>query len=337
MTESQRERQCGCVPCHNAGPAVQCVGRPGAWNAGWIGLVTCGHIWTCPVCSMKLRTVRLGRVLRALEAAGGRWQMVTLTVRHRPGQPLAWLLRGLAKAWRRTRQGGLLQEIWTERVSASVRAWEVTRGQAGWHPHIHALLRTSAWTDEERALLLERWLAAVERELGPECVPWEAHALRWSTPIDASALTERERARYLVKLGCEIAGDKTSRKPGTRTAWAIAEGAANGSESDAALWREYSAATRGRRMIELDDRASGFAKQFRELQEPPEREPDVCIVPIDTLEMRALREYERFCDRTVFATMLADAAKAEKPALVIQTWIDLVTRTLFARAGPCYG
>ena len=61
-------------------------------GAGFSGLVTCGSVWACPVCSAKIlarRSLELGAGLLAWEAAGGRLVMGTLTMRHHRGHRLA--------------------------------------------------------------------------------------------------------------------------------------------------------------------------------------------------------------------------------------------------------
>lgn len=259
--------------------------------------------------------------------------MVTLTVRHRDGMPLRWLGRGLMQAWRRTRQGGAMQRIWTERVKASVRSSDITYGSNGWHPHLHVLLHTDGLSDAEKQTLLERWLLCVERELGAECVPNAEHAIAWSDPIDWCNAPEEKRVRYLVKLGLELAGPKDGRR-GSLSHWAVAALAADGDERMQHRWREFYRATKGRRMCELDDRAAAYARKPVALTlgvnvaEPlePSAEQHVSI-PVDSLELRALRQYERR-DPTILAVIMADVAKSQDPRQVVRAWIDHVCRCL---------
>lgn len=334
VTESERERRCGVSVCYEQGPALLATGRSGTWACKWTGIVTCGHIWTCPVCSRAIRTRRLTRVMHALEMSLGRWQMVNLTIRHSRAMPLRWLLSGMMRAWRRARQGGATQAIWTERVTASVRATEVTYGANGFHPHLHVLLRTSEWTEEETDALRERWQAAVLRELGPECVPSDERAVVWSTPIDLCRETladAEKRAGYLFKLGLEIAGAGKVGRGRSLSAWELLDAAISGAPGAATLWREYAAATRGKRMIELDDRAQRFAKMpSRGALEEPLRESTVerLTIHVDALELRALREYERLVDPRIMGIILSDASTAEDPRKVVETWVGLVTATL---------
>lgn len=334
ITEEERERRCGVTCIHEAGPGIEARGKPGQWEARWIGVLTCGHIWTCPVCATKLRSERLARVYRAAEVGASWWQMVTLTVRHTDGMPLRSLLRGLMAAWRRCKQGGVTQRLWTKKVKASIRAVEVTRSANGWHPHLHVLLHTDGFSEEERATLLGRWQLAVERELGPACVPDAAHAIRWSTPIDMCNASRDARIAYPLKLGLEIAGPKQARR-GSMTPWQLAELAAEGDSQARTWWLEYCRATKGRRMIELDDRAQRYAKTPRDLADEPEfqAEAERVVVSVDSLELRAVREYEQRFDHGILAAIVQDVAKAERPAATVRAWLDLVTSVLGYHSG----
>jgi hypothetical protein len=183
VTTSDRTAACGvrCIERHGECADLTLTARGNGWRAKWRGILFCGRIWTCPVCSAKKRALRALAVDDALRASEGRWQMVTLTVRHQRGMPMAKTFEVLRKAWRRLKMGGAVQRIMHERVSASIRAWEVTQGDAGWHPHVHCLWKTDAWTESERDLLLRRWRQCV-REVAPECEPDDVHAIVWSDP-----------------------------------------------------------------------------------------------------------------------------------------------------------
>jgi len=150
-------------------------------RAKWRGVLFCGRIWTCPVCSAKKRAMRALAVDDALRAGEGRWQMVTLTIRHQRGQTMSKTFDVLRKAWRKLKMGGAVQRIMHERVTASIRAWEVTLGPNGWHPHVHCLWRTSEWDAHDQATLLARWRECV-RDVAPECEPDDVHAIVWSDP-----------------------------------------------------------------------------------------------------------------------------------------------------------
>lgn len=297
VAPSTREWGCGvmCIEHKDEEPSIELRNVDGAPRGKWCGLLTCGHIWTCPVCSEALRAERAERIVRAVGHLGGRWQMLTGTLRHRDGLPLKATRDGLMAAWRRTRQGGRIQRVWTERVSASVRAQEVTHGEHGWHPHFHVLLRTSEWDDDERDALQARWERAVARELGEHCRPDDLHGLVWSEPFDASR-DSGQRATYLAKLGLETAGLAKEGRHGNRTPWDVARAAACGDQRSHLLWHEYASATRGKRMIELDDRAQAAAKRALELSSDVEESgemKEVLRIAVKRDDVRAFRKIER--------------------------------------------
>jgi hypothetical protein len=264
--------------------------------------------------------------------------MVTFTVQHRLGMPLRPLLLGLAKAFRRVKQGGKLQRTWKGRVTGTVRAFEVTYGENGWHPHVHLLMRTSSWTADEREELVKRWKRAVVEALGPDCLPSDARGVKWSPAFDASHADERKRARYLGKLGAEIAGVAKDAKAGSWTTWDLARAAAGQSALAISLWQEFSAATRGRRMLEMDDRAARFAAAYvpregeneapnldEEMREVEPRETatsKVIRVQLWRTELAALRRHERL-QPAVFAYLITSVRTCEDPAATVREWLAL--------------
>jgi hypothetical protein len=322
VAPNARERDCGvmCIERTDEHPHVEIRNIDGAPRAKWTGLLTCGHIWTCPVCSQGLRSERAERVVRAVDHLGGRWQMLTLTLRHRQGFPLKDLRDGLMAAWRRTRQGGCIQRVWTERVSASVRAQEITYGENGWHPHIHVLLQTTEWDEDERDALQARWEAAVVRELGEHCRPDDLHGLVWSEPFDASR-DSGARATYLTKLGLETTGLAKEGRHGSKTPWDVARAAALGESRSLWLWREFATATKGKRMIELDDRAQAAAKRALELACDGEDAGvfrEVARIEVKRDDVRALRHIERRIG-AIMAIVLRAAETGGESA--VRTWI----------------
>jgi len=328
LSSSSRELACGRTICERVdegGPRIEIrrvneLGRGGKvierQRGRWRGLVSCRHIWTCPVCSQTLKTERAVRVVRAVEEMGGRWQMLTVTLRHRLGMPLKKLFECLRAVWRRTRQGGKIQRIWKARVSGSIRSFEITHGENGWHPHVHVLLRTTEWTEDEKQALLERWQAQLDKVLGSACVPDDLHALTWSTAWYPGEWEGSERAAYLAKLGFEATGIGKSR----RSPWAIAQDACEGSTQALMLWREYAQATRRVRAIELDDRAAKAAKRAEEKEDIRELEESTKPreVSVTAEEVAVLARAERR-NPGVFATALWCAEQGGESA--VRAWI----------------
>jgi hypothetical protein len=218
----------------------------------YVGLVRRGLLWTCPVCSVQIRAFRATQVQRVVawhcndqgHGAEGA-QLVTVTVRHRYGDDLADLQRGLARAWREFQAGNPWLKF-RERVGlvGDVRALEVTYGDNGWHPHLHTvfLVTRPDRLATEIAWLKARWQRCVMRCLGEAAEPDSIHGLD---------VRPCHKADYLTKLGLEITAPAGKRAAGKhRTPWDIARDLAElGGEEDRLLWAIWREDIKGRRMI----------------------------------------------------------------------------------------
>lgn len=144
---------------------VRVTPTPEGPRAGFAGLMTCGSVWVCPVCSNKIATERALEIAVAVarwEKRGGRVAMLTLTMAHNRHQSLAELWDAVSAAWNKVTSGrqwmqdqdayGILQDRikrgpepiserrHTVRRLPWIRAVEVTYGDNGWHVHLHVLL-----------------------------------------------------------------------------------------------------------------------------------------------------------------------------------------------------
>jgi len=265
---ADRVRRCGMPAGEDPSIVVTSDGR-GSWQGVW----RCESAWTCPACTTARRSRAATEIARGIaeigEQEGEAWaQMVTLTIRHQRDVELAHALEALGVAWYETRHDGTWCRWWRERVVASARAVEVTRGAHGWHPHIHLLLvlrgepldrehamgAPGRWVGWERDMLAERWMRAAAR--GPCGHDWTP---TWLDGVHVSAPSHVSRetcwtiaARYVTKAGLEVSGQGKARSP--TSVWRIAERAAAGSDADRARWRELSTATRGKHAIHVDPR-----------------------------------------------------------------------------------
>lgn len=336
LAPSARERNCGLLPVAHALDHPEIVVRTdadtGERRAGWAGILTCGHVWTCPVCSGNLRAERAERIALAVEHMGGRWQMLTLTIAHHRGMALKDTIAGIMRAIRRMKQGGAVQRMWADKVTASVRTLETLHGEEnGWHPHVHMLLRTSEWGWDERIVLLRRWQECVARELGDKARPSDTQGLTWSEPFDGALAANR--SLYVTKLGLELAGIGKTGKRGNLTTWGIAELAGARDPRAMLLWKEFHAATRGRRMIEMDDRMAQVAKDAKAAKVLAKLlEGDAAGAPLEIPEdlttrrirvprddLRALRMMENSGRHWIFPAVLS-AAEAQGE-LGVRRWV----------------
>jgi hypothetical protein len=291
-----------------------------------------------------------------------KWLLLTLTIRHSREMALAHTL-GLRKAWRKTRQRGSVQRIWKKNVAASIRAIEVKDGEKnGWHPHIHMAILTTDWSDAEAILVRDAWKELVTRELGADCCPDDAHAM---------VLSREWKDTYLTKLGLETTGTAKGMGP-----WAHAQAAAESyataqrlfsreerarvyekGDRSRARFREYEAATKGCRAIELDDRAAALAQAGErercdpdytkqdELRAAPSYEVDMTRVVETTIGamsmMRVLRVLERAGARSIFSEALDVAARAPPYGAdaALRAWLDEQVAVRFTawRATPATG
>jgi len=118
-------------------------------KAFYVGLVTCGSVWRCPVCSAKIaarRRLELIDAMDAHKAVGGCVNMLTLTCPHQWGDDLVDLLTKQAKALNYFHMDREVKAVLAEMGTiGQVRALETTHGRLspqnnGWHPHYHILL-----------------------------------------------------------------------------------------------------------------------------------------------------------------------------------------------------
>lgn len=163
------------------------------------GLMVCGSVWVCPVCAAKIserRRVELKTAFRSHIDAGGECTMLTLTFSHSVRDRLKDLLAALSKAV----QDMVKPERYTRfrkeiGLIGSIRAFEITYGENGWHPHIHLLLlhnnEIEPWERydvEDR--LFDMWSAACEK-----------HGLSCSRDHGLKLDDAKEASTYIGKWG----------------------------------------------------------------------------------------------------------------------------------------
>jgi Replication protein len=234
-------------------------------KAHWSGLVTCGLVWTCPLCGIKIAAERAADICAAITthySAGGQVALLTFTLRHSRSDSLSPLLDGLTGAWRTATRSRLPRALLAAYSVGWIKRVEITVGRNGWHPHLHVLVFLNAGVTADD---LERLAVAMASA-------WEGRLVR-----DGFGTIDREHGVTwkLLKLGAahELVSDYVAKagalelaNPGTKLARAtssrtplqlladLQEGARNGLDGgpqkrDRALWAEYEAATRRRQMM----------------------------------------------------------------------------------------
>lgn len=221
-------------------------------HAHYAGLLSCGLVWLCPLCSGKITARRAEQLTLLMErhyALGGSALFGTLTVRHSARERLSgqrrFIGRGFSKLLAHRNIKSALQTLG---ITGHVRVSETTHGANGWHTHIHyTLLSDGELTSAEIAgleLLIAWTWQRINIQAGRAAPYVERQTLELCrTPADA--------AQYFVKWGLaqELTGWVNKSGAG-RSPWDILRDyGATRDESDRKLWREWAKATKGMRFL----------------------------------------------------------------------------------------
>ncbi|MDY8049658.1 protein rep [Paenibacillus polymyxa] len=185
------------------------------------GLMVCGSVWVCPVCASKISERRRQELKTAFKAhldTGGHCTMVTLTFSHSARDKLDDLLIALGKSMQSFSRGKR-HDIFRREIGlvGKIRAFEITYGANGWHPHIHLLLMHSIgigdpwdWVDMEERLygLWEGACAkngfATSREHGlklHDAAEASTYIGKWGDLMDKRWGTDSEMTKANIKKG----------------------------------------------------------------------------------------------------------------------------------------
>lgn len=184
-------------------------------KAFFSGLVTCGSVWSCPVCSVKIQERRRLEVAQAIEwayANGYQPVMVTLTFPHSRWDTVKGLLDGQAGALKRLRQGS----PWTRFKDRTgyvglIRALELTFGDNGPHPHTHELWFVSRdavadlSTDEARAFEAKKRGCSISDLAHLVDMKTEINK-RWEASCRASGLLDDDKVAAFRRHAVDVKG-----------------------------------------------------------------------------------------------------------------------------------
>ena len=305
-----RISRCGIV---GHGDFVALAVREGAEgrSASFGGVVSCGSVWACPVCSAKAgreRAADLNRVLAWARSEGHAVAMLTLTARHGRSDPLPKLLDGMKTAHRTFRQSRLWRAL---PHVGSVVATEATHGRNGWHVHFHVLVITNGPALDALEGLRPEWL----RSLGKAGLSGNGHALQVQ---DASAAGE-----YVAKWGAGeemTIGQGKQAANGGRTPWQLLADARDGDSASGVLWRDFALAFKGRNQLSYSRGLKALALQAATEGEA-EGEPEPVTVRRWPARSTAWREARRRrCSLLDAAEFDTDLDAAEYGPTDAQRW-----------------
>lgn len=227
-------------------------------KAFFSGLITCGSVWACPVCSAKIQERRRAELAHMIDWAWGQHfqpMLVTLTAPHRRDQSLADLRAMQAKALRLLRSGkGGATMRQTLGYRGLVRGLELTYGGNGWHLHTHEMWLVNLHQDGEEAktVILDRWRAAcakvglIDLDNSAQVEAFNEHAVDVKERCSASDyLAKMDDSRH---WGADRELAKSSTKRGRasgRHPFGLLADAADGCKKSGRLFVEYAAAMKG--------------------------------------------------------------------------------------------
>ena len=114
------------------------------------GLYCCGSVWACPLCATKVSERRRAELVLAIQLAKLKgWQInfITLTVPHGISDDLVSIKESQLKALRKVSSGKNSVKTLLKNNGVTlygyIRAYEITHGLNGFHPHFHFVYFTS--------------------------------------------------------------------------------------------------------------------------------------------------------------------------------------------------
>lgn len=227
------------------------VCRRGDGTAFFRGVVRCGSVSECPVCSARVTAHRAADLrfhVGAHRLTGGACYLLTLTTPHDQGDDLKRLRQTVANAWRFVCSGRSWL-AWKEKIGyvGFVRSAEATVGPSGWHPHLHVLLFTAAPLGEAAVREFEEYV------YNRWCVKIQAAGYRQPSRAHGVKLTESHQDDYIAKLGLadEVAsGAFKEAKEGRRSPLAVLHDYVQYRRPrDLALWKEWCEGMRGAKVL----------------------------------------------------------------------------------------
>ena len=201
------------------------------------GLVSCGSIWHCAVCSAKISNRRKAELVLATtrnNEQGGFSGLLTATVPHVSSEACETVLKNLQKLFTGM-NSGKASVLFNAKHSilGQIRALEFTHGFNGWHPHIHSLVFSQnqiCWENVGDEFY-RRWAKSAKSNFG------------WELPRQSIDFRGGERAaRYVSKWGVEdelTSGMQKKGKNESRSPWGLLSDYAGGCQASGEKWKEF--------------------------------------------------------------------------------------------------
>lgn len=248
-------------------------------RAHYSGLIHCGSVWACPVCSAKIQEQRRQEIATAVDwayAEGLQPVLVTLTFPHRSWHQIDDLLEQQRDALTRLRSGKAWQKLKGRYgFQGLVRSLEITHGQNGWHPHTHELWFISKNADAAALAgeVRKRWRSSCQRAglLDEGDAGFDEHAVDVKAWCSASDYLAKQDDSRHWGVDREVAKGGAKSAKGMHP-FGLLRRSMDGCERSGRLFTAYAFAMKGKRQVfwshglkarvgvaEVDDQAAAEA------------------------------------------------------------------------------
>lgn len=130
------------------------------------GLMQCGSVWNCPVCSRKINEYKATEMRQAFTAAldnKDNIELLTFTFPHSINQSLEVNLKKLSQARQHFWRSAIAKKFRNAGYIGRIDSFEITHGSNGWHPHVHAIVFSNQKTKAShfKDQLLKQWIKSL--------------------------------------------------------------------------------------------------------------------------------------------------------------------------------
>jgi hypothetical protein len=260
-TAGGRICHCGVTPISNNLEVTISMHPDG--NHHFSGLQTCGSVWICPTCSLKISKQRHMEVYNIMKTMlvrpGVSIGHLTLTVAHSDIQSLKTVKNRLLNTWRIILQSREYRDMADKyKHLGDIRALEIKVNRInGWHPHLHIAI--FAECSDNRLMefgqsIMKMW---IKRHKGNAGIKGQ-----WFTPVYnengiSEYITKWDLASEITLSNMKIDRDCTDKF----TPWDLLQGVAIGNDTDGwkkKMFKDYANETKGARQL-------SFSKEIRKL------------------------------------------------------------------------
>lgn len=121
-------------------------------RAFYTGLTSCSSVWRCPSCAYyisKVRQLEIYKLLNYYKEEKYEMSFVTLTVPHKKSTNFQDLIQQINENFRKIQRVRAYKPIKSSYLGM-IKAFEITYGENGWHPHLHIIfIHNKGYTREE--------------------------------------------------------------------------------------------------------------------------------------------------------------------------------------------